>query len=251
MGENMSEPIAAEAGLQGMPSWISARTNGTDTLTSLLAATLQEIPANKSLELASDSTNAVYVVLGGWLVSSKSTQEGQRQIVDFVMPGEVFDTGSATAKHSSTDLVALTNTTVSVIARDVWAGFLQQHPELQNTVNRLLAAGYSRVAERLLRVGKSHAEARIAYAICELCLRSTELGLVNGNDFHLPLTQQVLGDFVGLSSVHVSRTLRRLRRQKIMGTGNHMDIVIHDVDRLAEIAEIDLDDLRAEIIGSV
>jgi CRP-like cAMP-binding protein len=81
-----------------------------------------------------------------------------------------------------------------------------------------------------------------------LCLRSTEQGLVDGNGFHIPLTQQVLGDFVGLSSVHVSRTLRRLRRQKVLETGDHLDIVVHDVDRLAQIAEVDLDDLRAQII---
>lgn len=114
----------------------------------------------------------------------------------------------------------------------------------------MTGASHARIAERLLRVGKGHAEARIAYAICELCLRTTKTGLVEGNGFHLPLTQQVLGDFVGLSSVHVSRTLRRLRRQKVLETSDHLDIVIHNVDKLAEIAEIDLDDLRMEIIPS-
>ena len=233
---------------QGLPFWARAHSDAAHAFEKLSDATVQDVARHRSLQLSSDRSQSIFFVLAGWLVISKSTEDGQRQIVDVVLPGEVFDPGSAEAKQSSTDLTALTRAQVSFIPRSSWQELLQAHPKLQGILNRRTAASYARIAERLLRIGKGHAEARIAYAICELCLRSTELGLVDGNEFHLPVTQQVLGDFVGLSSVHVSRTLRRLRRDNIVRTGDHLDIVIEDVERLAEVAEIDLDDLRAEII---
>jgi len=230
------------------PYWARAHSSAAEAFKDIAEASLREIPAEKSLQIASDASRVVYYVLEGWLVVSKSTQEGHRQIIDFVLPGEMFDPGSAKSGQSSTDVAALTDAAVSVISRADWNRLLRQNHELQGIHNIRGAACYSRIAERLLRLGKSQADTRIAYAICELCLRSTELGLVDGTEFHIPLTQQVLGDFVGLSSVHVSRTFRRLKRSKILGTGDHMDIVIHDVERLAQIAEVNLEDLRAEII---
>lgn len=230
------------------PYWARTDSLVGETLGNLPDAIVHDIGSQEVLQLAGDKTNGIFFVLRGWLVVSKYTQDGKRQIIDFLLPGEVFDPGSASNLLASTELAALTDATVSIIARASWDRALLQHSQLRKTLDRRMAAGFSRIAERLLRVGKSDAEARIAYAICELCLRSTDAGLVDSKGFHVPLTQQALGDFVGLSSVHVSRTLRQLRKKKVLGTGDHLDIVILDMDRLAEIAEVDLDELRAEII---
>ena len=106
----------------------------------------------------------------------------------------------------------------------------------------------TRMSERMLRLGKGDAESIIAFALCELCLRSTGLSLREVEEFHIPMTQQQLGDLCGLSSVHICRTLRRMARNGILNVRNHMDVTIHDVDTLAEIAEIDPDELRKEIM---
>jgi hypothetical protein len=66
--------------------------------------------------------------------------------------------------------------------------------------------------------------------------------------FHVPLGQQHLGDFTGLSSVHVCRTLRRLGRLGTLTTDDHMDIRIHDLPDLADRAGVNIATLRAEII---
>ncbi|MCC5959437.1 MAG: winged helix-turn-helix domain-containing protein [Rhodobacteraceae bacterium] len=60
--------------------------------------------------------------------------------------------------------------------------------------------------------------------------------------------QKQLGDFTGLSSVHVCLTLRRMNRLGLITTQDRMDITIHDVSALAEIAEVDLATLRKAII---
>jgi CRP-like cAMP-binding protein len=103
----------------------------------------------------------------------------------------------------------------------------------------------------MLRLGKGSAETRIAYAIIELCIRLGMIGKVPDCGFHIPLTQQQLGEFVGLSSVHVCRTMRRLTRLGVISMEGHMDITIHNMDALAEIAGVDPDALENEIIPRV
>lgn len=232
----------------GLSFWTDAHRDAAGALRRVCDATAQDVARNRFLQLSSEPTQGVFFVLEGWLAIAKSTTFGQRQIVDFVLPGEVFDSGSGTRQRSSTDLIALTPSRVAIISQARWQGLLRDHWDLQEMLNRRMAASYSRIAGRLLRVGRGCADARLAYAICELCLRATDRGVVDGHAFHLPLTQEILGDFVGLSSVHVSRTLTRLRREKIVRTSKHMDFVIKNADRLAAVAEVDLDDLRTEII---
>lgn len=246
----MTETSPTATDIPAGPYWGLDTPEATAAFRALIDASLQEVPADRRLEIASDSTTHIYFVRAGWLIVSKSTLEGHRQIVDFLLPGQILDPGSAQATHTSTDLSTLTDATLALIPRADWARLPQDHPSVQAHFDRRLAASYSRIAERMLRLGQGRAETRIAHALCELRLRSTELGLVEDAPFHIPLTRQVLGDFAGLSSVHVSRTFRRLRRQGLMSHGDHMDIVIHDIDRLAEIAEIDPVDLRRAIIAT-
>jgi CRP-like cAMP-binding protein len=89
---------------------------------------------------------------------------------------------------------------------------------------------------------------RIAYSVMELYLRLRMIGKVDGLRFRLPMTQQQLGEFTGLSSVQVCRTMRRLSDKNILSANGKMDIVISDIERLAQIAGVDLDTLANEIL---
>jgi len=200
------------------------------------------------MKLEGEETGSVYFVISGWLAVSKSLHEGQRQIVDIVLPGEFLDPGSANARTSAVEIESLSQVAVAVLAREDWARLLQGYPELRRRFDRDTAAAVSRMSERMLRLGKGATESRIAYALCELCLRVSELGLVRDSAFHIPMTQQQLGDLAGLSAVHVCRTLRRFSRHGVIKVADHMDIRILDLDALAEIAEIDPAALQNEII---
>ena len=219
-----------------------------EALSALVSAHAQRVPAGKLLQIENDESTVVYLIVSGWLTVSKISPDGQRQIVDFLLPGNVFDPGSADEIMASTDVNALTDAQIAVVPRASWFGFLADHPQAHELAIRLGAAGYARIAERLLRMGRGNAETRVAYAFCELGLRASDRGLVAVREFHLPLNQPLLGDFVGLSSVHVSRTISGLVRRGLLSYGDHMDIVIHDIEGLAELAEVDPHDLRREIL---
>ncbi len=217
-------------------------------LRDLVASHYLERAAGSVLKLEGEESRAIYFVLSGWLLASKSMADGNRQIFDVILPGGILEPASADPDMSALEVEALTDVTMALIPRRDWRLACSEHAELSNLAYQAISTAISRVSERMLRLGKATAETVIAYALCELCLRSTDHGLVEGTEFHIPMNQQQLGDFCGQSAVHVCRTLRRFERKEILDITDHMDVVIYNVDALARAAQIDLESLRHEII---
>ncbi len=217
-------------------------------LRALIAAHRYERSAGQVTKFERDRASSVYIVLSGWMLASKSTEEGKRQIIDIVLPGGILNPVSASGDTSMLELEALCDVVIAAIPQDEWLRTCNAHPDLARMFNRYIQSTLARMSERMLRLGKGTAENNIAFTLCELCLRSTEHGPVNGREFHIPLTQQQLGDYCGLSAIHICRTLRRFSRRGILEVGGHMDIVIHDVEAMTRLAGIDLDVLRQDLI---
>ncbi|MEI4196849.1 Crp/Fnr family transcriptional regulator [Roseovarius sp. E0-M6] len=209
----------------------------------------REYCAGTILKVEAEENTATYCVLSGWLALSKSTIDGERQIIDVILPGEILHPTSADGHSSWIQIETLSRASLAVVPRAEWSKLEATDPTIRKLEATTIAASMSRMSERMLRLGKGTAESRIAYALIELCLRLTAIRQSKNREYHLPMTQKDLGDFVGLSSVHVCRTLRRLNRNGVISTMDHMDIRIHDVETLAHIAEVDLDRLRSEIIS--
>ena len=191
-----------------------------------------------------EDSHARFYVVKGWLAASKSLEDGEQHIVEFILPGETFDPTSMDGHTSFVQLEALCDAVIVPIDMTTWARLLRDHPELRDLERQHDIAAHVRQSERMLRLGKSNAETRIAYVLIELCIRVGGCDPGNDGAFHVPLGQQQLGDFAGLSSVHVCRTLRRLNRVGVIWTEDHMDITIKDVSALAELAQVDLETLR-------
>jgi CRP-like cAMP-binding protein len=215
---------------------------------SLFGRDKRGVDAGTILRAEGEESPVRFHVVEGWLAVSKSLEDGDQQILEFILPGETYDPTAADGRTSFVEVRALCDAVVIAIDRKVWSRLLRDRPELWDAESVRDIAAQARQSERMLRIGKSSAETRIAYVLIEMCLRLS--GGPNGDEwaFHVPLGQQQLGDFTGLSSVHVCRTLRRLARQGIISTGDHMDITIHDVAALADLAGVDLASLRTEII---
>ncbi|MBY6068848.1 Crp/Fnr family transcriptional regulator [Leisingera aquaemixtae] len=208
---------------------------------------LQSVPANRILLHDGDDSGKIIVVAEGWLATSKSSLSGEVQLIDFLLPGDVADPTSADGKTAGLSIEAVTDAKVCVIPLPAWHSMLAASPQLARAHEHVQAAERSRLSERMLRLGRGSAESRIAYALIELCLRLKPLGLSENCAFHLPLTQRHIGDFTGLTAVHVCRTLRRFVRNGLVETADHMDIRINDLSALAEVAGAEPERLAAEI----
>lgn len=204
--------------------------------------------AGTLLKLEGELSSSVFVIVSGWIALNKALPDGEKQILDFLLPGEVIDPGSADPFTSAVEVEAVTEVELAVIPREAWEQLFHAHDSIRTAQERMAAAAQARMSERLLRLGKANAQVRVAYALLELCLRLNSGDATDGERFHLPFTQQQLGDFTGLSSVHVCRTLRRLKRHGIVETEDHMDVLIRDMEALAATAQVNLRELRNEII---
>lgn len=171
-------------------------------------------------------------MLDGWLSLSKSLKDGQTQIIDFALPGDFLDVASADGTICGFNVEAITDVTVAVVSVAEWENLIQKSPAAHGVYMKAAAAARMRISERMLRLGKGSAEKRVAYALLELCTRIHATDQFVTGSFHVPLRQQQFGDFVGLSSVHVCRSLRRFVRQNIISMRDHMDINIIDAVQL-------------------
>lgn len=204
-----------------------------------------------SVLLEGEECETVYCVLDGWLALSKALEEGQNQIIDFALPGDIIDPASADGVTSSVTIEALSDGSVAALPYRNWERTMAAWPELARMAHLVEAAKRARRAERMLRLGKGSAEMRVAYALLEFCLRLDSACAAEIPSFHIPLTQQQLGDYVGLSSVHVCRTMRRMSRNGVLEMRDHMDIRVLDSKALARLAGIDQESLRREIIPPI
>ncbi|SDC02563.1 Crp/Fnr family transcriptional regulator [Ruegeria marina] len=245
--ENKVAGSATELDVFG-PDWEVPFLGASPDLARVLKANKRGFQAGTTVKLEGGDSASVYVVISGWLALSKSMEDGARQIVDIILPGGIIDPSSAKGSTSTVQIETLSYARIAVVPRSDWMQLNEDDPSVLQFHADSIAAAQSRMSERMLRLGKASAEARIAYALIELCLRVSAIGEATGNSYHLPLTQQLLGEYTGLSSVHVCRTIRRLTRGGVISMADHMDIVIHDLDALAKIAEIDVSMLREHII---
>ena len=213
-----------------------------------LAQQARVLPKGRALVMEGDRFAATLVVLEGWLALSKSLADGQKQIIDFALPGDIVVPTSARGDTALVSLEAQTDVSLSVVPNKEWEKLVKAIPALAAMTRRAEAATQARRAERALRLGKGSAEMRVAEALMEFCVRLGASCDAVEPIFHVPLTQQALGDFLGLSSVHVCRTMRRLSRNGVVQMSDHMDIHVLRTDILSEIAGIELQALRQQIL---
>jgi len=141
------------------------------------------------LRCEGDESNALFYVADGWLAVSKSLEDGERQILDFILPGETYDPTAADGRTSFVEIEALSDAVVVTTDRAVWARLLRHYRDLWDAESLRDIAAHARQSERMLRLGKCSAETRVAYALIELCLRLSACATPNASAFHVPLGQ--------------------------------------------------------------
>ena len=189
----------------------------------------------------------VFIVLDGAIATIKALPGGGRQILDMLFAGDIADPASPSGSHATYSIETLGPATVAQLAQATWRGMRQAHPAVERLARRNAAASRARLAERMLRLGRGSARMRLAYALIELDLRLRAVGHASDEGCAMPLNQQDLGDFVGLSSVHVCRTLGRFVAEDIIEIEGHRRVRILKPAALAAIAEVDHLHLDGEI----
>ncbi len=154
----------------------------------------------------------LFTLFSGWAARSKTLADGRRQILNFMLPGDLLGLQASMFADALYDVVALTDVELCVFPRKrIWSLF-QEAPELAFDLTWLGARDESLVDDNLLTVGVRSASERIAALIVSLYRRADKLGMVNDKTLLFPLNQQHIADALGLSLVHTNKTINKLRR---------------------------------------
>jgi len=185
-------------------------------------------------------TQSAFILAEGWACSYKILPDGERQIVDFQVPGDFLGLRSVLFRTTDHSVEAVTRIEASeVLASDILDGF-SNAPRLATAVLWAASRDEAMVVEHLVNLGRRTAEQRMAHFLLELGARLQLVGIGNKSGFSCPLTQYHLADALGLSAVHVNRVLRHLREEGLVTFQKGMVSFDHFAG-LVELAKFDTD----------
>lgn len=182
-----------------------------------------------------DVQSDLYVVRDGMMMSYVLLQDGSRQILRFLFPGDMISMSALVYRRATESVSALADSVVSPVERSAIAALLSDHPRLAGLL--IASNKIERVAltDRLAALGRSSAKARIAGLLLELRNRVRETDKAIGATFRLGLTQEEIGDATGLTAVHVNRMMRQLVEDGLIGRGNGT-VTLYDEELMARVA---------------
>jgi CRP-like cAMP-binding protein len=184
------------------------------------------------------SDQAAYILISGWACSYKLLEDGQRQIIDFQIPGDFLGLRSVVLHLSDHSIEAVTDIEVTeVVVADLMEAF-SDTPRLAKAVFWAASRDEAMVVEHLINIGRREAEVRVAHFFLELGARLTLVGLGSKAGYACPLTQYMMADALGLSSVHVNRVLRKLREAGMV-TFRDGYVAFDDYNRTVEFADFE------------
>lgn len=196
------------------------------------------VAAGTELFAEGETSDSLYVVLSGWLFLHRILEDGRRQILDFALPGAVLGYHADPEKPFKFSAEAITNAEVAAIpvscVRDLLSRGSSCAMVLLEAANESLLGAF----DTLTDVGRRTAREAIAHFLLRMSRRIRALAETDAEDtLSFPLRQEHIGDALGLTSVHVCRTLGKLRNDGLVEIGQGR-LRILDEDALANDASV-------------
>ena len=203
-----------------------------------LTATGETFLADTDLVAEGMVPRSVFLLQEGMAVRYRNLPDGRRQIMTFLIPGDLCDPHVFLLRTMDHSIGTLTPVRVSPISREDLMHTFATRPRISAALWWASLQEESMLRERIVSLGRRDARGRIAYLLCELLWRHAAMGLAENEIFRLPLTQTELGDALGLTPVHVNRVLRGFRERRLI-LMEHRMLHVLDVAGLQEIAAFD------------
>ena len=183
------------------------------------------------------------ILVEGFAARYKVQAEGVRRISAIHVPGDFVDLHSFLLRKMDHGVLALTACRLSAVPHDNLDRITREHPHLTRILWLSTVIDGAVHREWLVQMAGGQAYRRTAHLICELFVRLRAVELTDDCCFAFPLTQTDFGDMVGITNVHMNRTLMELRSDGLV-TWKGGTVTIHDWDRLKQTAHFDPDYLN-------
>ena len=203
-----------------------------------LPITIRHVETGHYVVRDGDRPSACCLLIEGFCIRAKTTSSGQRQILFIHIPGEIPDLQSLHLHVLDHDLVTLTPGTLGFIAHAALRAMNRARPHVAELLWRDTLIDAAMFREWIVNVGQRPAPQRLAHIIVELRDRLAVIGRVAGHAFDMPLTQEQIGEAMGITPVHANRVLKQLRDDNVIDF-HRGRVTIRDERKLQELADFD------------
>lgn len=172
-------------------------------------------PAGARLLNAGPAGGFIFTLYSGWAFRSIRLGDGSRQIVEFLLPGDVFGLHVAMLGNWDYEVTALTPVVLCRLKSPTLDDLCTHFPALNRALIHTLAEDKRRADSRLAVLGRTLGPQRIAYLMLELAERLDDAGKLRDGCCEFPLRRRHMADATGLSGTHVNRSLAELRERRL------------------------------------
>ena len=185
---------------------------------------------------AGGKTDEIHLVTDGLATRSKVTRDGHRQLMAFLVPGDLCDVEVFVLEAMDHDIIALSETTCALIPAAEMERLLTESSKLTRALWWSTMTDSAVLREWVVNHGARDAKSRLAHILCELLIRYRVIGLGRCNSVPFPMTQEELSDATGMTSGHLNRVLKELRAEGLIELKSRV-LQICDFARLSEVAQ--------------
>lgn len=201
-------------------------------------ATKRTVRAHAEVVREGDLGDRLYFLLEGWACRFRTTRDGRRQIVALLMPGDLCNLTTAMSGRSGSGVRMLTAGSVALVHRERLHALARDFVGIERALAWLAVANVATLEQWMLGLGRRSARERLAHLLCELAVRVGDDRRVGEIAFDMPLTQDHLADVLGLTPVHVNRTMQQLRAEGLI-TSSPRRTIIPEIAALRDVGDFE------------
>jgi CRP-like cAMP-binding protein len=205
---------------------------GDRSLGHIMPTRIRTLAARETLIPTGKAHGSIYRLQSGWMSRSRALPDGRQQIIMVFLPGDLLGLKTMLLDRQPDSIQSLGRATVQELGYEQALELGRTDPDVSLRFMWQLAEDERRLHNWVIALGRGSAIERIATLMLDFRGRLKQAGIESSDRFHLPMTQEQIADHLGLTLVHVNRTLRRLREEEIL-TVRTGHVQIDDVDALA------------------
>jgi len=205
--------------------------------TTALDRVVHTVPARRIVCRSRDLSEVVPIVCDGWAASTVTLSGGGKQILSFILPGDMVSTALLFEAPSQLVVEAITDVRYRLFNRVQLKAAVFKNPSVFETLSKAWIEEKARSDQLVVGLGRRSADERIAQLILGLKDRLERRGMVQGGKFDFPLRQHHIADAMGLTPVHVSKVLSEFRRSGLIELSER-SLSILNLSRLEQIASL-------------
>lgn len=198
----------------------------------------EDIPSDTDLVHVHENYPCTFLIQDGWAYSYILLADGRQQILNFLLRGDFFGLYATVFRRAEHSVRTLTALTVCKIDPERIIELFSKTPRLAAAICWSVAREGAMLGEQVTRIGRRTAYERTGHILLELLNRLEAVDLTESESYEFPVTQHLLADTLGLTPVHINRTLRALKKDGMISYDGKR-IVIEEQSQLRKLTEFD------------